>query len=478
MRPSHFICISLILGVFLGLLFPSREQPTGSSSGANSSAKNRSTLAPQADSSSESRALRATDPAFETLPVGRQAEAIQRFSARLAGAPTPSDLSVVLQILEPLDWNASRALWEQVENSGTPGSAIHPEILALLAEHLAKLNPHETLKLSIAPPDSRTAGFSPRLYHAAFSLLLHRDAATALQTYAELPAEHQHEQLIKTISSHSKSATSGMFFGKIGGSFAETARTVLGNPKFFRAKNFTPVLLSALALQETDQPGAAFERMRVTAEQLFSSTVDLTPEVAAEARKHFLNEAQENLQKRGLGRFGENTGTSETPEEHGMSVAIKAFRAGRESGIQAAISTIPEAALNDEVYRPLVGALAGAYLADPSRTVAEVEKIPESPLRRNLINAFYFTDLLVSSGTSIDEMLASVWETPSRLQLPPGLAFDFLAAYMDPQNQDGLLSFLFGKDRISQNSLIATLPLTPEQKAELKRRFPVIPLEK
>jgi hypothetical protein len=218
--------------------------------------------------------------------------------------------------------------------------------------------------------------------------------------------------------------------------------------------------------------------MRVTAEQLFSSTVDLTPEVAAEARKHFLNEAQENLQKRGLGRFGENTGTSETPEEHGMSVAIKAFRAGRESGIQAAISTIPEAALNDEVYRPLVGALAGAYLDDPSRTVAEVEKIPESPLRRNLINAFYFTDLLVSSGTSIDEMLASVWETPSRLQLPPGLAFDFLAAYMDPQNQDGLLSFLFGKDRISQNSLIATLPLTPEQKAELKRRFPVIPLEK
>jgi hypothetical protein len=289
MHSLLLILLSAALGSLLALLWPERPlsraslAPPFASGGSNAPAE---TSPPPANSPLPAGVNREQKDTFAQLPANQQAAAILRLTRGLSGRPTPSDLSVVCDILRPLDWNASSALWSILTQSREPALRPHRDLLQLLAEHLAKIRHVQTLELSLKAPDIDL------LQRAAFTELLHRDAAEALRAFAKLPAEFQKDQNFYPSNPFDRT---DMHIGKLSGSFASAARVVEEHASTLAHRDFVFTLLDNLALEETQDARSALERVRSSAHRLAHALTDLSPEQKAQFEKRSLGTASEAI---------------------------------------------------------------------------------------------------------------------------------------------------------------------------------------
>jgi hypothetical protein len=420
---------------------------------------------------------------FDQLPASQQAEAIRRLNARLQGPPSPSDLRVVFEILEPLDWAACAQLWKELFREGENVKTIHPELLQIVAEHLAKADPKTTLALAGEPDGAPGSGRGGRLQllRAALSALLHRDAAEAARALIELPSDLQKESFFQGSEDDAR-----LVFSKIGGSFASVLQVVEENPRVLLRHEFTPCVLAALAYEETHSISGVIEKLRFTAQHLaetFSGQLTQEGKGRAEQAYHF----EERFVRGGMELLTRMQPIPldplALPDEDkgpaGMLMALKAFHLGLSEDVNSVVSFLKNQSREGADESLKIGAFAGACIRDAAGMLRALEDDASSPtLKREFFECIPVVHSLLINGSGDGSVSTEdVTSIAADLQLPASLALEFYAYQLG--RRETFFDFTAPKGRGAPNGMfIESLPLPEPWKLELHKQFHAIPLEK
>lgn len=471
MHSLLLILLSAALGSLFALVVP-KTLSSGASSAAPSASGGSNASAetsPRSGNASLPAGIDLERPGtFAQLPANQQAAAILRLTRGLSGRPTPADLSVVCDILRPLDWNASTELWSLLTQSKDPALRPHQDLLQLLAEHLAKIAPAQTLELSLRVPDMDV------LQRAAFTELLHRDAAEALRAFAKLPTEFQKDQNFYAANPFDRA---DMHIGKLSGSFANAAQVLEEQTSILAHRDFVFTVLAQLALEETQDAGSVLERVRTCAHRLAHALTDLSPEQKAQFEKRSLGTAREAILLRRPESEIMQPGETDTLQTR----SLKALRLGLSEGLGPALESIEKTISPEDLEgvgkQALAGALLGAHHHDPSAALADLEKLQNTRQGQMALEIGlpflggmqgYETLDSMPPDAAIRNTVALV----NDLHLSPELALAYYTRSLSQKSIDsGHFEFFDPFSRIPSHLLIEMLPLNPEQKRSSTAAF-------